>query len=70
MLRESEASMELKDRIISVLKDSNEGLKAKTIAKKLNEEPSKINSILYGYNQEFKVDNDYHWVYIGVGVAT
>ena len=62
--------MDLKEKIVELLVQNPEGLKAKVIARMLQETATKINSILYGYNQEFKINKDFVWIYSGDGTTT
>lgn len=53
---------ELKNRISKILDEHPEGIKAKKIAKLINEEDTgKINSILYSCPQEFVIDDSFKW---------
>lgn len=62
--------MDLKEKIIELLKQDPKGLKAKVIAKKLQENTTRINSILYSYNQEFIINDKFVWIYSGDGSTT
>ena len=53
---------EIKQKIIKALDDHPDGIRAKKIAKIINEEDTrKINSILYSFSKEFEIDDDYKW---------
>lgn len=49
-----------KNDIIKLLR-KNSGLKAREIAKRLNADKKDVNSILYGYSEEFSHDGEFRW---------
>jgi hypothetical protein len=53
--------MTLADRIYEVLAKSPTGLKARQIAKLINEDRHVVNKFLYAHQAEYQVDSHYVW---------